>query len=129
MAAFAGKDRRVRARVALHGEVLGRIHTATAAPVIDLSENGALIEVPCVLRPGTAYTLRLPLSDGTELSLRCRVVRSYIHGFDQQAKDDESRVRYRAALVFTDLVATDRAAIRRQIESAATENFDVELDS
>ena len=35
------KDRRVRARVAVHGDVLGKIHATSPAPVINLSETGA----------------------------------------------------------------------------------------
>ena len=46
------KDRRVRARVAVHGDVLGKIHATSPAPVVNLSETGALVEVDCVLRPG-----------------------------------------------------------------------------
>ena len=108
------KDRRVRARVAVHGDVLGKIHATNAAPVVNLSETGALVEVECVLRPGTVQMLRLPLGSG-ELTLRCRVVRSFIHGFDRAA-GEESVVRYRAALEFVGLSDEERAAVRAQIE-------------
>ena len=109
------RDRRVRARVAVHGDVLGKIHATSPAPVVNLSETGALVEVDCVLRPGTVQMLRLPLRGGGELTLRCRVVRSFIHGFDRAA-GEESVVRYRAALEFVGLTDAERAALRAQLE-------------
>ena len=112
------RDRRVRARVAVHGDVLGKIHATSPAPVVNLSETGALVEVDCVLRPGTVQMLRLPLPDGRELILRCRVVRSFIHGFDRAA-GEESVVRYRSALEFVGLTEEERAALRAQLEAGA----------
>jgi PilZ domain len=113
------KDRRVRARVAVHGDVLGKIHATSPAPVVNLSETGALVEVDCVLRPGTVQMLRLPLRGGGELTLRCRVVRSFIHGFDRAA-GEESVVRYRAALEFVGLTDAERAALRAQLEAGGS---------
>ena len=113
------KDRRVRARVAVHGDVLGKIHATSPAPVVNLSETGALVEVDCVLRPGTVQMLRLPLRGGGELTLRCRVVRSFIHGFDHAA-GEESVVRYRAALEFVGLTAEERATLRAQLEAGGS---------
>ena len=112
------RDRRVRARVAIHGDVLGKIHATSPAPVVNLSETGALVEVDCVLRPGTVQMLRLPLPGAGELTLRCRVVRSFIHGFDH-ASGEDSLVRYRAALEFVGLTDEERAALRAQVERAA----------
>ena len=109
------KDRRVRARVAVHGDVLGKIHATNAAPIVNLSETGALVEVECVLRPGTVQMLRLPLRGSGELTVRCRVVRSFIYGFDRAA-GEESVVRYRAALEFVGLSDEERAALRAQLE-------------
>jgi PilZ domain len=107
------KDRRLRTRVAVHGDMLGRIDATSAAPVINLSETGALVEVECVLRPGTVQMLRLPLRGSGELTLRCRVVRSFIHGFDHAA-GEEGVVRYRAALEFVGLSDEERAALREE---------------
>jgi len=106
------KDRRLRTRVAVHGEVLGKIDGTSAAPVVNLSETGALVEVECVLRPGTVQMLRLPRRGSGELTLRCRVVRSFIHGFDDAG--EESVVRYRAALEFIGLSDEERAAVREE---------------
>ena len=108
-----GKDRRLRTRVAVHGDVLGKIHATSAAAVVNLSETGALVEVECVLRPGTVQMLRLPLRGSGELTLRCRVVRSFIHGFDHAA-GEESVVRYRSALEFVGLSDEERAALREE---------------
>jgi len=127
---FAGKDRRIRARVALNGEVVGKIHTSAIAPVIDLSETGALVEVRSVLRPGAVHTLRLPLPAGGELTLRAQVVRSFIHGFERSGTAEETPVRYRAALTFIDLTDHDRAAIRQHLARGNGHGgggFDVEL--
>ena len=110
------RDRRVRARVAVHGDVLGKVHATSPAPVVNLSETGALVEVDCVLRPGTVQMLRLPLPGARELILRCRVVRSFIHGFDRAA-GEESLVRYRSALEFVGLTEEERAALRAQLEA------------
>jgi hypothetical protein len=133
MEQFSGKDRRVRARVALNGEVLGKIHTTAVAPVIDLSEAGALVEVRSVLRPGAVHTLRLPLAAGGELNLRARVVRSFIHGFERTGAPDETPVRYRAALEFIDLTEQDRAALREHVAQGnghgGDAGFDVEFGS
>ena len=112
------RDRRVRARVAVHGDVLGKIHATIPAPVINLSETGALVEVDCVLRPGTVQMMRMPLRGAGELTLRCRVVRSFIHGFDRAA-GEESVVRYRSALEFVGLTEEERAALRAQLEAGA----------
>jgi hypothetical protein len=84
------RDRRVRARVAVHGDVLGKIHATSPAPVVNLSETGALVEVDCVLRPGHRADAALPLRGAGDLILRCRVVRSFIHGFDRAAGEESA---------------------------------------
>lgn len=107
-------ERRRQTRVRVEGEVTGRIHTVQAAPVIDISETGAMLEVPCTLRPGSLYVLRLPL--GGEIVLRSRVVRCYVVG---QAKlgNGEMVLTYRAAVEFVDVGAREREVIHRQIEA------------
>jgi hypothetical protein len=116
-----GHDRRKGARVATGGDVLGRID-ATAAPVVNLSETGALVELDRVLRPGTVQHLHLPLGDVGDQVLRCRVVRSFIHGYDPGG--DESRVRFRAALEFVGMSDEQRAALRAHLEGAPDERDD-----
>lgn len=100
--------------MALRGEVLGRVHTLAAAPIVDLSEHGALLEVSCVLRPGSLYTLQVPFGPAETVALKGRVVRSFVHGFDR--KGEETVVRYRAALEFVSLPDRERAALVRHIE-------------
>jgi hypothetical protein len=71
--------------------------------------------------------LRLPLRGAGELTLRCRVVRSFIHGFDRAA-GEESAVRYRAALEFIGLSDEERAALRAEVEGGAgRDHADTEL--
>jgi hypothetical protein len=129
MAQALGKDRRMRARVAVHGDVAGKIHATNPAPVVNLSEQGALVEIQCVLRPGTVQRLRLPLGTSGEMTLRCHVVRSFIHGFDREA-GEESVVRYRAALEFVGLTEEERAALRAHLDdgpAARGQDRDAEL--
>jgi hypothetical protein len=75
--------------VAVHGDVLARSTPTSPAPVVNLSETGALVEVDCVLRPGHRADAALPLRGAGDLILRCRVVRSFIHGFDRAAGEGE----------------------------------------
>ena len=117
-AAGGGAERRRRPRVAVHGEVMGRIHTVASAPFVDLSETGALLEVACSLRPGAFYTLRFVIPDGHELILKTRVVRSFVQGF-QPGPRGESVVVYRTALEFVEMSAPDRATLARHLASAA----------
>jgi hypothetical protein len=110
----AGRERRRRARVRVNGDVLGRINTVSSAPVLNISENGALLEVSSVLRPGAIYMLRLPLSPELQLNLKSRVVRSYVHSFNPRLAG-EATVQYRAAVEFIDQTEADRIALRQHI--------------
>lgn len=110
-----GKDNRRRfPRTPVHGEIVGQIYTETAAPVLDLSEGGALLEVPCVLRPRSLYTLRLALGGGAVLLIKASVVRSYVHHLETVA-EGETRVRYHAALQFIDVGEPERGLLRLRI--------------
>lgn len=110
-AASDGRNRRKFPRVPVRGEVSGRIHTVASAPVLDLSEGGALLEVPCALRPRSLYSLRLSLGEGRVLTLQSSVVRSYVHSFEAVG-DGENRVQYRAAIQFLNLSDADREILR-----------------
>ena len=116
-AAGGGAERRRRPRVAVRGEVMGRIHTVASAPFVDLSETGALLEVNCALKPGAFYTLRFLIPEGRELVLKTRVVRSFVQGF-QPGPRGESVVVYRTAVEFVDTTAPDRAVLERHLASA-----------
>lgn len=109
-----GRERRRWPRSPLGGEVVGQIYTEHAAPILDLSEGGALLEVPCALRPRSVYSVRLVIGPGTVLMLKASVVRSYVHHFENAGKG-ETRIRYQAALQFVDLRAADQELLRRRI--------------
>lgn len=113
-----GRERRRWPRAPLKGEVVGHIYTEHAAPIIDLSEGGALLEVPCVLRPRAIYSVRLVIAPGTVLMLKASVVRSYVHHFEN-AGDGETQVRYQAALQFLDVRPSDQELLRRRIAGEA----------
>jgi hypothetical protein len=126
MADGGGKERRRRPRVSVGSEVTVRIHTANAAPVIDISENGALVEVASVLRPGTNYALRLTLSEGLHLNITTRVIRTFVHSFKPQA-GTETTVTYHAAVEFVGISEQDRELLRSHLENLRG-NMDVEFE-
>jgi len=109
-----GRERRRWPRAPLKGEVVGQIYTEHAAPILDLSEGGALVEVPCALRPRSVYSVRLVIGPGTVLMLKANVVRSYVHHFED-AGEGETRVRYQAALQFVDVRPEDQELLRKRI--------------
>ena len=117
----------------LDGEVRARLHSTTTAPLIDLSESGALVEVGGPLRPGSQYIFRLPVPDGGELTLRCRVVRCYIYRFEHAG--EETVACYRAAVTFTEVSDAERVRLDAHLRTygasspeGAPDNFDEELD-
>lgn len=111
----------------MNGEVQGKIHTVTSAPVLDISEHGALLEIPCALRPGSLYTLRIPFGQGPELGLRTRVVRSYVHGFEQKP-GGEAAVKYRTAVEFVALSEHEQRLLQQRIAEFGG-SFDAEFGS
>ena len=98
---MASGERRKQLRVPAKGGVRGKIHTAASVPVLDLSMSGALLEVPCTLKVGEIYTLRLAIRPDV-LAIKSKVVRSYVHGFDKNERG-EMVIKYRAAIQFLDL--------------------------
>src|SRR5262245_24116063 len=114
-----GDERRRWPRIPVRGEIVGQIYTETAAPLLDLSEGGALLEVPCVLRPRANYTLRLALGQGAVLMLRASVVRSYAHHLEAIGHG-ESRLRYHAALQFVNVSDRERELIRMRLAGDAS---------
>src|SRR5207244_4689161 len=97
----------------------GQIYTEHAAPIVDLSEGGALLEVPCALRPRSVYSVRLALGPGTVLMLKASVVRSYVHRVES-AGEGETQIRYQVALQFVDLRPSDQELLRQRLASEAT---------
>lgn len=123
MAAGSGQERRRRTRVRVNGEVRARIHSATTAPLIDISETGALVEVGGALRPGSQYVFRIPLpGGGGELTLRCRVVRCYIDRFERVGEDTVPR--YRAAVAFAEVSEADHGQLLAHLRTYAPPSAD-----
>src|SRR5262249_2051826 len=125
-------------RVSLNGEVQGRIHTVASAPVLNLSYDGALLEVACSLRVGTFYVLRLVLANGDELLLKSRIVRSAVHGFEIKS-GGASLVKYRTAVEFVELTDPQRRGLQTYLRAlggdlseaeapGASGEFDTEFD-
>jgi len=113
-----GDDRRRWTRVVLNGGALGRNYSWGTAPILDISEGGALLEAPCVLRPRSWYTLQLVLEGGPTVDLRAGVVRSYVHGLEPVAWG-ETRVRYRAGVQFSGMTGEERALLRERLSCGA----------
>jgi hypothetical protein len=100
----------------LRGKVVGHIYTEHAAPIVDLSEGGALLEVPCALRPRSVYSVRLVIGPGTVLMLRASVVRSYVHRVESAGKG-ETQIRYQTAIQWVDLRPADQELLRQRLAS------------
>ena len=110
-----GRERRKYPRVPLKGEVKGKIHTVSATPVVDLSVEGALLEVPCVLEPKTLYTLRLAVGPTGQLEVKGKVIRSYVHGFERNERG-ETVIKYRAALQFQAIGDAQKETLHKTVE-------------
>ena len=110
-----GAERRKYPRVPLKGEVKGKIHTVSAAPVIDLSVEGALLEVPCALEPKTTYTLRLAVGPTEQLEVKGKVIRSWVHGFERNERG-ETVIKYRAAVQFQAVGDAQKEALHQAVE-------------
>lgn len=121
-----GKERRKHPRIDLKGEVSGRIHSIASAPVVNLSASGALLEVPCVLKPRTVYTLRLAFGASQYLDVKVRIIRSYVHGFDRNEKG-ENVIKYRAAVEFMSLPDAQRVALEQVVSRMAAHAVRAEL--
>lgn len=113
--AWDGRERRKYPRVPLKGEVKGKIHTVSAAPVVDLSVEGALLEVPCVLKPKTLYILRLAVGPTEQLEVKGKVIRSYVHGFERNERG-ETVIKYRAAVQFHAIGDAQKEALSKTVE-------------
>ena len=114
--------------MALGGEVRGKIHTVAFAPVINLSVTGALVEVPCTLQIGAAYTMRLAIGQDKFIDVKGKVVRSYVHGFDKNEKG-ETVIKYRAAVQFLDLQDEHQMRLERFLQGIGNAGLRADLRS
>ena len=115
---WSGRERRKHPRVPLKGEVKGKIHTVSAAPIIDLSVEGALLEVPCALKPRSLYTMRLALSPTEHLEVKGKVIRSYVHGFERNERG-ETVIKYRAAVQFQAITDAHKETLYQIVQKLA----------
>ncbi len=115
---WSGRERRKHPRVPLKGEVKGKIHTVSAAPIIDLSVEGALLEVPCALKPRSLYTMRLALSPTEHLEVKGKVIRSYVHGFERNERG-ETVIKYRAAVQFQAITGAHKETLYQIVQKLA----------
>ena len=125
---WEGDERREQPRVAIDGSLQGEIEAAVAAPLMDLSVSGALIEVPSALPANARYTLKLPMSATESLEIHAEVVRSYVHGFDTVSAGKPA-VKYRAALKFLDLTHDQTQNIKQLMDRGGGDPIQAELSS
>jgi hypothetical protein len=125
---WEGDERRGQPRVAIDGGLQGEIEAAVAAPLMDLSLSGALIEVPSALPANARYSLKLPMSETESLEIRAEVVRSYVHGFESVSAGKPA-VRYRAALKFVDLTDAQTQSLKQLMDRGQGDPIQAELSS
>jgi hypothetical protein len=112
---WQGEERRAHPRVSLSDRK--NPSRVLASTIVDLSLSGALLEVGATLTPKSRYTVRLEKPDGPPLELSGEVVRSYVHGFDKDAKGLPA-VKYRAAIQFVDVDPETRDDLERLLPPA-----------
>jgi len=125
---WGGDDRRRHSRVSLNGEVRGRIHTVASAPIINISVSGALLEVPCTLRVGALYTIRLAIEQDEVLEVKAKIVRSYVHGFAKNERG-ETVIKYRAAVQYDGLSDTHRNALESFLQNVEKKGLRAEIQA
>ena len=88
-----------------------RLHRTCEGFLVNISETGALVQVPLAMRPDRHITLNLELHDAL-LRLPARVVRSIPQPL-QTAEATLTRTEYKVALEFDDLPLDQAAALKR----------------
>jgi hypothetical protein len=99
---WQGEERREHPRVTLKASGGRKKGSVIEPSVVDVSLSGALLELSSMLPSKSRYVLQFPTDDGEALELAGEVVRSYVHGFDNDASGRPS-VKYRAAIQFVDM--------------------------
>jgi hypothetical protein len=102
-------ERRSVPRVELPAPVSAKVKAALPARILDISSQGAQIEVTSLLRPGVTCDLKILAKDG-ELSLRAMVRRCRAWGFGLDEKEQKVLL-YRAGFEFEDPSPEDMARI------------------
>ena len=97
------------------GPLRVRLHRTCEGILVDISETGALVQVPSSLAPDKPVTLSLESSD-TLLRLPGRVVRSIPHQLELAAAT-LARKEYKVAVEFSELPSEQVEALRRLIKN------------
>lgn len=108
------RDRR-RSRRVSPGPLRVRLHRTCEGILVDISETGALVQVPSSMPPDRRVTLNLESHDAL-LRLPGRVVRSIPHQV-QLAAATLARTEFQVAVEFSDLPEDQVSALRRLIKS------------
>jgi hypothetical protein len=108
------RDRRRATRVR-PGPLRVRLHRTCEGILVDISETGALVQVPSSLAANKPVTLSLESPD-TLLRLPGRVVRSIPHQLEL-ASATLARKEYKVAVEFSDLASDQVEALRRLIKN------------
>lgn len=108
-----GRDRRRAARVR-PGPLRIRLHRTCEGILVDISETGALVQVPSSLAADKSVTLSLETDDAL-LRLPARVVRSIPHQLELAAAT-LARKEYKVAVEFSDLPDDQVNALRHLIK-------------
>lgn len=97
------------------GPLRVRLHRACEGILVDISETGALVQIPWSMPPDRKVMLNLEAHDAL-LQLPGRVVRSLPHQV-QLPEATLARKEYHVAVEFSDLPAEQVAALRRLIKN------------
>lgn len=109
-----GGERR-RAKRVRPGPLRVRLHRTCEGILVDISESGALVQVPSALSPDRPIVFQLEVG-GSPLQLRGRVVRSSPHKLEM-AQATLARTEYHVAVEFSDLPADQVAALQHLIKT------------
>ncbi len=96
-----GAERRSVPRVELPQEVKAKVKSALPARILDISSQGAQLEVTAMLCPNTSLDLRIALDAG-DIAFRAVVRRCKVWGFGLDEKSRKVLV-YRAGVEFMDV--------------------------
>lgn len=96
------------------GPLRVRLHRTCEGILVDISESGALIQVPWAMTPDRQVTVNLDIGD-TLLQLGGRVVRSSPHRL-QMAEATLARTEYQIAVEFSELPPDQVAALQRLLK-------------
>ena len=96
------------------GPLRVRLHRTCEGILVDISESGALVQVPWKMTPDRQVTVNLDIGDAP-LQLHGRVVRSSPHKL-QMADATLARTEYQIAVEFSELPPDQVAALQRLLK-------------